>query len=196
MPLEYPAETPSQTAGPYVHIGLMPSVAGFAAPFDEAGRTIAAVGVPGTRVRIVGTVRDGYGAPVRDAVIEVWQADAEGRLRHPEDPRQAEIHDGFTGFGRVATSLEDGTFAIDTIKPGRVGASAPHLSLWIVARGINLGLHTRLYFGDEDNSADPLLALVDPPARRQTLIAAPDGDGGYLFDIRLQGENETVFLDV
>ena len=201
MPLEYPRETASQTAGPFVHIGLMPRVAGFTLYATELGRVIAPEGCPGTRVAIEGRVLDGTGAPVRDMVIEVWQADAAGIHPHPADPRSAEVAEGFTGFGRVATDLDDGTYRIDTIKPGAVPdrkgrLQAPHLSLWLVARGVNVGLHTRLYFGDEANEDDPLLRAIEQPARRQTLIADPQGEALYRFDIHLQGEGETVFLDI
>lgn len=199
MPLEYPKETPSQTAGPYVHIGTMPRVAGFQ-PFEtEIGREIAAEGVPGTRVTIEGRVLDGTGAPVRDALVEVWQADSEGRYPHPEDPRGDEVHEGFTGFGRYHTDLDTGVFQIQTIKPGltpgrHARPQAPHLNLWIVARGINIGLNTRMYFPDEENDGDPLLGLAEH--RRATMIAEATGENAYRFDIHLQGPQETVFLDI
>lgn len=199
--LPYLAETPSQTAGPYVHIGLAPAVAGLRVNGPQPGETIAARGVSGPRIRIEGTVHDADGAPVRDAVIEVWQADAEGRYPHPEDPRAAEVEPGFTGWGRVVPDLATGRFGFETVKPGPVPApggalQAPHLTMWLVARGINIGLHTRLYFADEAaaNAADPVLARVEPH-RRQTLIAAPAG-AVYRFDIHLAGPAETVFFDI
>lgn len=197
-------ERPSQTAGPYLHIGLLPSRAGFAAFRRELGLDVAGA-APGPRVRIEGVIWDGQGASVTDALIEVWQADAEGRHASPADPRHREVAPGFRGWGRVAPDAASGLWVLDTVKPGRVAGpggrlQAPHLSLWIVARGINLGLHTRLYFADEAaaNAEDPLLGLVAPPARRATLLARRvDGEGlRYRFDIRLQGEGETVFLDV
>lgn len=187
-------ETPSQTAGPYVHIGLTPGVAGLHdADFSDPGAVMIGADTPGERVTIVGVVRDGEGAPLCDALIEVWQADAEGHYRASER---------FTGWGRQASNLQDGHFRFETIKPGRVPGpdgrqQAPHLALWIVARGINLGLHTRLYF-PEDAAAqaeDPVLGCV-PPARRHTLIAHRDAPGHYRFDIRLQGDDETVFFDL
>lgn len=189
--LDYLKETPSQTAGPYLHIGLAPRRAGFDMYESDPGLVIAGPETPGARVRIEGTVWDGLGAPVKDALIEVWQADAEGRHGR---------RDGFPGWGRVVSDFDTGLFAFDTIKPGRVAMpdgrlQAPHLSLWIVARGINIGLQTRLYFEDEDNEGDPLLSQVPPP-RRSTLIAARRGEGAYRFDIRLQGDDETVFLDL
>lgn len=194
-------ETPSQTAGPFLHIGLAPAVAGLGPDAPRPGAAIAAPDVSGRRIHIAGTVHDADGAPVRDALIEVWQADAEGRYPHPEDPRAAEVEPGFSGWGRVVPDLATGRFAFETVKPGAVpdpgGAmQAPHLSLWLVARGINLGLHTRLYFADEEaaNAACPVLSRVEPH-RRPTLIAAPEGSG-YRFDIHLAGAAETVFFDI
>ncbi len=196
-------ETPSQTAGPYVHIGLMPGAAGVAGDAHELGHDIAGPDAEGPRIRIEGRVIDGTGTPVRDAVIEVWQANAAGIHAGPG----ATVEPGFRGWGRVATDPASGGFAIDTVKPGAVPGpgpgermQAPHLSLWIVARGINLGLHTRLYFDDEPeaNAADPVLSLIEWETRRATLIAAraPDNDALYRFDIRLQGADETVFFEV
>ena len=201
MPLETLKETPSQTAGPFVHIGTLPSRAGLAAHPAEIGGAIAGPEVQGVRIAIEGRILDGLGAPVRDMLIEVWQADPRGIHPHPADPRAAEVAPGFTGFGRTATDLETGAFRIETVKPGPVPGrhgrpQAPHLSLWLAARGVNVGLYTRLYFGDEENGADPLLSMIDPAFRRETLIAASAGDGLYRFDIHLQGEKETVFLDV
>lgn len=198
--LHYLKETPSQTAGPFVHIGLAPGAAGFDIYREELGGRIIADDTPGHRIRIEGRVLDGTGTPVKDVLVEVWQADGNGIHPHPEDPRNADCAQGFRGWARIVPDFETGVFTLDTIKPGpvpgRKGAmQAPHLSLWLVARGINVGLQTRMYFGDEDNSADPILNLIEQPARRQTLIAQP-ADGVYRFDIHLQGEKETVFLDV
>ena len=201
QPLDYLPETASQTAGPYVHIGLAPGAAGFEIFDTELGRDIAGPEAAGERISIEGIVYDGTGAPVRDVLIEVWQANAAGIYPHPEDPRAGEVGPGFRGWGRVIPDFETGRFLLRTVKPGPVPGPdgrpmAPHLKLWLAARGINVGLHTRLYFDDEAaaNAADPVLNLIDPP-RRATLIAARDG-GGYRFDIRLQGERETVFFDV
>ena len=200
MPLEYPKETPSQTAGPFVHIGTMPRLAGIMS-VPGLGTTIAGPEVDGARIAIEGHVRDGTGTPCRDMMIEVWQADPQGIYPHPQDPRADRVAPGFSGFGRVATDFETGLFRIETVKPGPVpgrdgGLQAPHLTLWLVARGVNVGLHTRMYFGDERNDDDPLLGMIEQPARRATLIADPAGEGLYRFDIHLQGEKETVFLDV
>ncbi len=204
--LNYLKETPSQTAGPYVHIGLTPAVAGLAAQMQALGREIAGAEVSGTRIRIEGTVFDANGAPVRDAVIEVWQADGQGRYNDPKDPRGHEVEPGFRGWGRVVPDLSTGLFSFETVKPGPVhsregGMQAPHLSLWLVARGINVGLATRLYFADETgvNAADPVLGRIESPERRETLIAAlaqPDPPPVYRFDIQLGGPAETVFLDL
>ncbi|MFP4327654.1 MAG: protocatechuate 3,4-dioxygenase subunit alpha [Paracoccaceae bacterium] len=204
--LDYLKETPSQTAGPYVHIGLAPGAAGFSIFERELGWDIAGPNADGERIRIEGMVMDGTGAPVRDALLELWQANAAGIYPHPEDPRHAEVEDGFRGWGRVLTDFETGLWQVETVKPGPVpGRSgrmqAPHVSLWIVARGINLGLSTRLYFSDEPdaNAADPLLGIVEQAHRRETLVATRDESGEmpvYRFDIRLQGEGETVFLDI
>jgi len=199
---EYQEETPSQTAGPYVHIGLAPAAAGFAIFERELGRVIAGPGSKGERIRVEGRVLDGAGAPVTDVLIEVWQANAAGRYNHPEDTGELEVEPDFTGFGRVIPDFETGVFSFETVKPGTTGqGQAPHLNLWLVARGINLGLNTRMYFGDEDtaNAADPVLGRIERAARRQTLIAGRDNTGDmpvYRFDIHLQGASETVFFDI
>lgn len=201
--LTYLRETASQTAGPYVHIGLAPGAAGFHLFEQELGQTIAAADVPGQRIHIEGLVTDGTGAPVKDVLIEVWQADANGIYPHPEDPRVADIAPGFRGWGRVITDFDTGLWAFDTIKPGpvpgRLGKmQAPHISLWLVARGINIGLNTRLYFPEDAalHAADPVLNAVEQRARVATLIATETAPGHYRFDIRLQGEGETVFIDI
>ena len=206
QPLPYLRETPSQTAGPYVHIGLAPGAAGFSIFERELGWDIAGPEVPGERIRVEGLVLDGTGAPMRDALIEAWQADPAGIHPHPEDPRHAEVAAGFRGWGRTIADFETGLWSFETVKPGPVpGRSgtmqAPHINLWLVARGINLGLHTRLYFSDEGeaNAADPVLTLIEQTHRRDTLVAKReerDDHTLYRFDIRLQGDHETVFLDI
>lgn len=202
--LPYLKETASQTAGPYVHISLAPGAAGFDIYKKELGWDIAGPNAKGERIRVEGLVIDGTGSPVKDVMLEAWQANAEGIYAHPEQP--GDVEDGFRGWGRVITDFETGEWGFDTIKPGAVmGRSgrlmAPHINLWIVARGINIGLNTRLYFEDEveANSADPVINLIEWESRRSTLIAKRqerDGKSVYRFDIRLQGENETVFFDI
>ncbi len=199
--LAYLKETASQTAGPYVHIGLAPGAAGFQIFDRELGSDIAGPEAEGDRIRIEGVVYDGTGAPVKDVLIEAWQADARGIYPHPEDPRHADCAKGFRGWGRAISDFDTGLWSFDTLKPGVVPgrngrAMAPHINLWIVARGINIGLNTRIYFEDEDNSADPVLNLIEQTDRRATLLARKTAADTYRFDIRLQGEGETVFLDI
>ena len=179
--------TASQTVGPFFQIGLKPLYSSVVAGPD----------VPGERVTIRGRVLDGAGIPVPDAVLETWQADAEGRYASAEDAERT----GFLGFGRAPTD-EQGQFTISTIKPGRVpgpeGAlQAPHLVVLVFMRGLLRHLVTRLYFPDEPaNDDDPILGLV-PPERRQTLIARPSSEehGVLFWDIHLQGDDETAFFD-
>lgn len=201
--LNYLQESPSQTAGPYVHIGLAPGAAGFHTFDQELGQVIAATGVPGERIRVEGVVFDGTGAPVRDVLLEVWQADANGIYPHPEDPRVADAAPGFRGFGRVISDFDTGQWGFDTIKPGPVPGragqqQAPHISLWLVSRGINIGLNTRMYFPEEKtaNAADPVLNSIEQRHRVATLIATQTAPGLYRFDIHLQGQAETVFIDI
>ena len=204
--LAYLKETASQTAGPYVHIGLIPHQAGFDIFEKNFGNTIAGPKTTGQRIRIEGRVFDGTGTPVRDVLIETWQANAAGRYNHPADTQKKSIDTDFRGWARTGSDFETGIYTIDTIKPGVVPGRhgrpmAPHINFWIVARGINVGLNTRMYFADEReaNAADPVLKLIELDVRRKTLLAEPatrDGRIVYRFDIRLQGENETVFFDV
>jgi protocatechuate 3,4-dioxygenase alpha subunit len=197
QPLEILTETPSQTAGPFVHIGCIPSFAGLEGIYShDLGRSAVEEGAQGEVITITGCVFDGTGWALRDAMMESWQADAAGRYAG-----QAGADPKVGGFCRFAVDKETGAFALRTIKPGRVrdrsGAfMAPHISLWIVARGINIALHTRIYFADEDNSTDPLLARIEQRPRVDTLLATRTGAGAYHFDVRLQGEGETVFLDI
>lgn len=195
-------ETPSQTAGPYVHIGLMPNFVGIhGAHTDDLGGRLVNDRTRGERITIEGRVIDGGGEPLRDCVVELWQADSDGLYPSPSETRGA-ADPNFAGWGRAAADPQSGLFRFDTIKPGRVPfpdgrMQAPHVSLWIIARGINLGLNTRLYFADEAeaNAADPILGRVEPAARVRTLIAARRGDT-FSLDIHLQGPDETVFFDV
>jgi protocatechuate 3,4-dioxygenase alpha subunit len=202
--LPYLKETPSQTAGPYVHIGLAPGAAGFDIYDRELGHDIAGPNAKGERIRVEGVVIDGIGSPIKDVMLEAWQANATGHYAHPEGG--GPVEDGFRGWGRVITDFTTGEWAFDTVKPGPVPGrngtmQAPHITLWIVARGINIGLTTRLYFDDEAaaNAADPVLNLIEWERRRPSLIACRrdvNGKPVYRFDIRIQGEDETVFFDI
>jgi protocatechuate 3,4-dioxygenase alpha subunit len=206
-PLSYLPETASQTAGPYVHIGLIPHQAGFDIFEKPFTNILAGPATKGERIVIEGRVLDGLGAPCKDILLEIWQANAAGRYAHPADPQADKpVDPEFRGWGRTGTDFETGIYRFETIKPGPVvGRSghrpmAPHVSFWLVARGINIGLQTRMYFGDEEalNNADPVLRLIDPPLRRNTLMARrEDRTEGtvYVFDIHLQGDRETVFFD-
>jgi protocatechuate 3,4-dioxygenase alpha subunit len=177
--------TPSQTVGPFLSIGLT----------WTDGHLVVPEGTPGA-IRISGVVTDGAGAPVPDGVIETWQADPDGRFDHPDDPR-GPSGSGFRGFGRCPTD-EQGRFQIVTVKPGALGdGQAPHIDVTVLARGLLDRVVTRIYFPDEAeaNAADPLLSSL-PPERAATLVAEPAGEGELRFDIRLQGEGETVFLQI
>ena len=195
--LEILVESPSQTAGPYVHIGCIPTFAGVEGVYpQDLGLSPIADGAKGEIITITGSVFDGTGWAMRDAMMESWQADAAGRFAGQDgaDPK-------VSGFCRFAADKDSGEFVLRTVKPGSVSGRngqvfAPHISLWIVARGINIGLNTRIYFEDEDNSTDPLLARIEQRPRVETLLARKTGEGAYRFDVRLQGVGETVFLDL
>jgi protocatechuate 3,4-dioxygenase alpha subunit len=183
--------TSSQTVGPYLHIGLT----------WLNTDNLVAPGVAGDPITIQGRVTDGDGVPVSDAVVEIWQANASGRYAHPEDTGKAPLEKSWQGFGRVPTD-NDGRFRFTTIKPGRVpapggGLQAPHINVTIFMRGMLRQLNTRIYFaGDPANEADAVLQSV-PAQRRATLLAASDkGNAAALvWNVRLQGEGETVFFD-
>ncbi|MBD9374153.1 protocatechuate 3,4-dioxygenase subunit alpha [Rhizobium sp. ARZ01] len=202
QPLNCLKETPSQTAGPYVHIGLTPNHGGIEGVYaSDLGAAMVNDKTLGSRITITGRVLDGTGTPLKDALIEIWQADAAGLYNSPSELRGA-ADPNFTGWGRCASDGVTGEFRFETIKPGRVPFKdghrmAPHINFWIVARGINLGLSTRMYFGDEEaaNAEDPILARIEHRVRVPTLIAHADGSS-YRFDIHLQGEKETVFFDI
>jgi protocatechuate 3,4-dioxygenase, alpha subunit len=203
-------ETASQTAGPYVHIGLAPKQSGFDIFENDFGSVLAFAQTRGQRIAIEGRVFDGSGSVVRDVLVELWQANAEGKYAHPGDRQDKRIDPSFRGWGRACASFETGVFRFDTIKPGRASGpsglpQAPHVCLVLFARGINMGLHTRLYFDDEHeaNLNDPVLTSIEWAVRRQTLIARRserDGAVVYSLDIRLQdtpdGGRETVFFDL
>ena len=200
-------ETASQTAGPYVHIGLAPQQAGFEIFENNFGSVLTNAHTKGERIRIEGRVFDGIGTVLKDALIEIWQANAAGRYAHPADQQPGKsLDDNFRGWGRSCTDFDTGVYRFDTIKPGVVSGRngrfmAPHINLWVVARGISLGLNTRLYFSDEAeaNQRDAVLNIIEWEARRATLVAQREDKGGavvYRFDIRLQGDAETVFFDI
>lgn len=198
-------ETPSQTAGPYLHIGMAPQSAGIPIHGNEQWQVLAGAGAMGERIRIEGVVRDGTGAILKDAQVEIWQANAHGKYDHPEDRQDRPLDPAFRGFGRAVSDFESGIWWFDTVKPGSVlqgSQMAPHVNVTIFARGINIHLNTRIYFADEAaaNAVDPVLRLVEPAVRRETLLARREeqrsGQVVYRFDIRLQGEQETVFFDV
>ena len=190
--------TPSQTVGPYFAYGLTPG--GKYEWNDAFSNNLVTPDASGERIRVEGTVFDGDGVPVVDCMLEIWQADAQGRFSDPQDKR-ALPNSTFKGFGRIGTDAK-GAYAFDTIKPGQVAdpdgkPQAPHVMLAVYARGMLLHLYTRIYFdGEAANSADPVLALV-PADRRATLIATRQpANAVYRFDIHLQGDKETVFFDV
>lgn len=200
-------ETASQTAGPYVHIGLAPQQAGFDIFENNFGSVLTNAQTKGERIRIEGRVTDGIGTVLKDALLEIWQANAEGKYAHPGDRQPGKSVDPhFRGWGRSCTDFDSGVYSFETIKPGVVTGRngrfmAPHINVWVVARGINLGLNTRMYFSDEAeaNAKDAVLNLIEWEARRKTLVAqreVKDGVVTYRFDIRLQGEGETVFFDI
>jgi protocatechuate 3,4-dioxygenase alpha subunit len=188
--------TPSQTVGPYYSMRLG----------GDGQNVLAGRDTPGERIRIEGTVLDGDGNHIEDALLEVWQANAGGRYHHPEDAREEiALDEGFTGFGRAGTDFVTGEYWFETVKPGPVPdpegeLQAPHINVIVQARGMLDPSYTRIYFEDETdaNRSDLVLATV-PPDRRQTLIArCIDRDGFpkvYRFDIRFQGDDETVFFD-
>ncbi|MEO6986254.1 MAG: protocatechuate 3,4-dioxygenase subunit alpha [Paralcaligenes sp.] len=205
--LSYLKESASQTAGPYVHIGLAPKQAGFDIFVNNFGNVLASAQTKGERIRIEGRVFDGSGAIIKDVLLEIWQANAAGRYNHPADQQQGKpIDKSFRGWGRTCSDFDTGNYAFETIKPGVVNgrdgqAMAPHVNLWVVARGINIGLNTRMYFPDEQaaNADDAVLNGIEWAERRNTLIAKRterDGQVVYTFDIYIQGPNETVFFDI
>ena len=199
-------ETPSQTGGPYVHIGLLPQQANIEVFENNFNNQLVQENTLGERIRLEGQVFDGLGLPLRDVLIEIWQADANGVYPSAADIQGKVVDPNFLGWGRTGADFETGFWSFNTIKPGSVPGrkgttQAPHIALIIFARGINIGLNTRVYFEDEAeaNAQDPVLKGIEWAPRRQTLIAKReerDGEVVYRFDIRVQGEDETVFLDI
>jgi protocatechuate 3,4-dioxygenase, alpha subunit len=174
--------TPSQTVGPFFGFGL---------PYDDGPRIVPEWHP--AAITIYGQVFDGEGEPVPDALVEIWQVDADGL---PPAAGGAVRRDrrGFSGFGRSSTD-SDGAFWFSTVRPGQVAGSAPHAAILVFARGLLKPVASRIYFPEDTgaHTSDPVLSLVDP-ARRQTLVAVREADRQYRFDVRLQGENETVFF--
>ena len=196
-------ESPSQTAGPYVHIGCTPNFSGIDGIYaEDPGCRMVNDETQGERISIKGCVYDGNAAPLADALIEIWQADAAGFYASREESRGLTDPD-FGGWGRSPADMETGDFVFETIKPGIVPypdgrPQAPHITFWIVARGINTGLHTRMYFDDEAaaNAVDPILSSIEHRQRVKTLIANRESEAVFRFDIHLQGDHETVFFDM
>ncbi|WP_296226450.1 protocatechuate 3,4-dioxygenase subunit alpha [Ralstonia sp. UBA689] len=203
-------ETASQTGGPYVHIGLAPRQAGFDIYEKEFGNVLTTPDTRGERIALEGRVFDGSGSLVRDVLIEIWQANADGKYAHPADRQDKPADPTFRGWGRTGADFDTGVYRFETIKPGAVAGrgnaeQAPHICMVLFARGINLGLHTRVYFNDEAaaNATDPVLGGIEWEVRRKTLIAQRterNGEVVYTFDVRLQdtpdGGAETVFFDI
>ncbi|MFT5502627.1 MAG: protocatechuate 3,4-dioxygenase alpha subunit [Gammaproteobacteria bacterium] len=198
---ELTEESPSQTAGPYVHIGCCPNFIGLDQIYaSDAGSKMISESTPGQLITITGRIFDGAGDLLKDGLVEIWQADSSGQYSQEVI---GEIDAHFCGWGRCPTDLETGEYLFETVKPGSTAndsglIQAPHIDVWIVARGINSGLLTRLYFPDEEeaNDLDAILNAVQPHHRIETLIAKNVADSHYQFDIYLQGERETVFFDL
>jgi protocatechuate 3,4-dioxygenase alpha subunit len=182
--------TPSQTVGPFLHIGLKPL----------ENIDLAKDATSGERITVTGTVYDGDGKPIPDAMLDIWQANAAGKYNHPEDKQDKKFDPGFKGFGRCCTDA-DGKFRFLTIKPGQVPGpgntlQAPHIVVAVFMRGMLKHAYTRIYFGDEKtaNDADPILARIEEPGRKETLMSQRSGNE-YRWDIHMQGDKETVFFD-
>jgi|TARA_R110002020_G_scaffold70235_1_gene182377 protocatechuate 3,4-dioxygenase, alpha subunit len=203
QPLGYLKESASQTAGPYVHIGCTPNFTGIHGVYDQdlGSGSMVTDQTRGERITIRGHVFDGAGTPLKDALVEIWQADAGGFYNSPSETRGT-ADPNFFGWARCPGDMDTGEFVFETIKPGRVPfrdgrLMAPHVNFWIVARGINLGLNTRMYFSDEEqaNGEDPILARIEHRVRVPTLIGRREGNT-VTFDIHLQGDKETIFFDI
>ena len=179
-------QSSSQTVGPFFKIGMT---------YGELNNLVQD-DTQGERINIRGRVFDGNGNPVDDAVLEIWQADANGVYNHPNDSDQANVDGAFFGFGRASTD-DDGRYQFKTIKPGRVEEQSPHILLRVFMRGMLLHANSRIYFSDEDNGVDLIFNSV-PVERQPTLVAQRtnvEGTPTYVFDVNMQGENETVFFE-
>ena len=179
-------QSSSQTVGPFFKIGMTYGELNIMVNDDTQGE----------RIMLRGRVLDGNGVPVDDAVVEIWQADANGIYNHPNDAQQGQADPAFFGFGR-ASSDDDGHYWFKTIKPGKVGEQAPHMAMRVLMRGMLLHANSRIYFSDEDNGSDEILQAI-PAERQHTLIAQRkdlEGTPTYFLDINMQGDNETVFFE-
>lgn len=181
-------QTPSQTVGPYLRIGLISG---------DKQNDLVNEATSGERIRIIGAVTDGNGDPILDAMVEIWQADANGIFNHPADPLREQADPHFRGFGRAENPMA-GQYEFKTIKPGGRDGQAPHINVHVFARGLLVHAMTRIYFADEPaNDNDLVLQSVDAD-RRRTLLANREGSGDlptYRFDIHMQGDDETVFFN-
>lgn len=192
-----PGITPSQTVGPFYAYGLTPN--GKYAWNDAFTNNLLTPDVTGDRIRISGVIYDGDGKVVPDAVLEIWQADAQGRFADPKDSRGLS-NSSWRGFGRSGTT-DAGEYSFDTVKPGSVPGidgkpQAPHIVVAVFGRGMTMQSMTRIYFDDEAATASDAVMQLVPEDRRATLIAKKTAPGEYRFDVHLQGDNETVFFDV
>jgi protocatechuate 3,4-dioxygenase, alpha subunit len=183
--------TPSQTVGPFFHFGLAHNVMFGCLVRDDT---------KGDRIRLRVRVTDGDGLPVPDALLEVWQADAEGSYVRPEDPASTMSPAAFCGFGRLASNA-DGCCTFETIRPGRVVDAdgrfqASHINVCVFARGLLRQLYTRVYFEDDPDLARDLVLTEVPESRRASLMARHGAGDEWSFEIRLQGDHETVFFDI
>jgi protocatechuate 3,4-dioxygenase, alpha subunit len=180
-------QTASQTIGPFFHFSLI----------ENGQNNLLQAKTRGTRIQLHGFVYDADGEIIPDAMLEIWQADANGFYNHPADLDQAQADPHFQGFGRCATDI-NGAYSFQTIKPG-ARDGVPHINLRLFLRGLLIHVVTRIYFSDElENEFDPVLATLEPD-RQNTLIASRleiENSVTYRFDIYMQGELETVFFDV
>lgn len=181
-------QTASQTVGPYLRIGLI---------YGEGQTNLVRDETAGERIKLMGVVYDSNGDPITDAMVEIWQADANGIYDHPNDPLRAQADPHFRGFGRSETR-RNGVYEFKTIKPGGRDGNVPYINVHVFARGMLIHAMTRIYFEDEDgNAADPVLSGLEN-GRRETLVAVREAEDGmpiYRFDIHFQGDKETVFFE-
>ena len=196
-------QTPSQTAGPYLHIGFLPKKVGINSSFSrELNNLILSEKTEGTRIEISGKIYDGNNEVLKDALIEIWQVDSNGNYQS-RSTQNNKNDKNFCNWGRTSCDFNTGLWKFNTIKPGKVQLNkseilAPHIWLWIVARGINLGLYTCMYFSDENtlNKLDRNLKKLIDNNNLQSLFAVNIEKHKYEFNIYLQGDKETIFFNV